>query len=362
MSQAIDHNPHSLPANLPVPEDDGGAAHLRIGTRLPRISLESTSGDRCNIDTLAAAPRVYFFYPRTGVPGQPPSLGFQGESWESIPGARGCTPQSCAFRDLYSEFQMLGVNVTGLSTSTTVHQREFKQREHVPFEFLSDSDLRLTRALSLPTFEFPVESGGPTTLIKRMAWYCERSVIRKVWYPVFPPDQCAREVLEWIRWHRAVRIEPVGPDTIGFLRSELHRNWHSTTIYSRGVRFEADSLPALVASVEGRSVGHLTYHIDRHGLEVITLASALESRGFGTALMDQAELIAREQNAKRLFLTTTNDNLAALRFYQRRGMRIARVHQGMMDRYRSMGEPVPQIGKNGIPCRDEIELEIVLEA
>lgn len=162
-----------------------------------------------------------------------------------------------------------------------------------------------------------------------------------------------------------IRVGRAGPDTIEFVRAELHRHWHSTTIYSRGVRFEADALPAFVAldaSNKNRPVGHLTYHVDQHGLEVITLAACEPGLGVGTALMNRAELEARECGAKRLFLTTTNDNLEALRFYQRRAMRIVKVHTGMMDRYRISGEPVPAIGKNGIPIHDEIELEIALES
>ncbi len=160
-----------------------------------------------------------------------------------------------------------------------------------------------------------------------------------------------------------ISVERSGPRTLEFVRNELQRNWHSTTIFSRGVRFEADALPAFVAfdpAVPDQPLGHLTYHVDAHGLEVITLAACESGLGVGTALMDRAEQEARSRGATRLFLTTTNDNLDALRFYQRRGMHIAAVHAGMMDRYRAAGEPVPAIGKHGIPLRDEIELEISL--
>lgn len=161
--------------------------------------------------------------------------------------------------------------------------------------------------------------------------------------------------------HAIICVERSGPRTLEFVRDELRRNWHSTTIFSRGVRFEADALPAFVAldpAAPNRPLGHLTYHVDHHGLEVITLAARESGRGVGTALMDHAEQEARSRGATRLFLTTTNDNLDALRFYQRRGMHIAAVHVGMMDRYRAAGEPVPGVGKHGIPLRDEIELEI----
>lgn len=186
-----------LPRNLPVPADDGACAHLP-GAAIAGVTLRSTSGKSVKLRELTESPVVLFFYPRTGVPGQPPSLGFSREEWDSIPGARGCTPQSCGFRDLHQSFLELGVRVFGISTNSPEHQLEFKERMHVPFEFLSDQELKLTRGMKLPTFEFPVESGGPTTLIKRMAWYCDRSKIQHVWYPVFPPDRNARDVLAWL--------------------------------------------------------------------------------------------------------------------------------------------------------------------
>lgn len=142
---------------------------------------------------VAQRPAVFFFYPRTGEPGKA-----AGPEWDAIPGARGCTPQSCGFRDLHRDFTKLAVAVFGVSTQDTGYQREFVERNHVPFELLSDRELLLTRALRLPTFEYPVERGGPTTLIKRMAWYVERGRIEKIWYPVFPPDRNAGAVLAWL--------------------------------------------------------------------------------------------------------------------------------------------------------------------
>ena len=164
-----------------------------------------------------------------------------------------------------------------------------------------------------------------------------------------------------MRAKAALRVEPVSAETARFVRAELLRHWLSTTIYSRGVRFEADGLPCLVAVEGGEEAGHLTYCVAGGEMEVITLAAVVPGSGAGSALMDRALDVARTHGCRRLFLTTTNDNLEALRFYQRRGMRIARVHCGMMDRYRAAGEPVPLIGKNGIPIRDEIELDISLE-
>ena len=133
------------------------------------------------------------------MPGRaPPKLG-DGTEWDAVPGLRGCTPQSCAYRDLLSDFRALGVGVYAVSTQMSEYQREFAERMHIPFPILSDSELALTRALRLPSIDMPVDSGGPTTLLRRMAWYCEHARIERVWYPVFPPDRNAAEVLAWLR-------------------------------------------------------------------------------------------------------------------------------------------------------------------
>jgi peroxiredoxin len=184
----------SLPANLPVPTDDGAADHL-TGMRFPEIALPATNGSAIRLCDLDKA--VVFTYPRTGTPDRHP-----GPDWDAIPGARGCTPHSCGFRDLRSEFDSLGVQVLGLSTQTTDFQKEFVERIHFPFPILSDASLELVRVMRLPTFEYDVAAvggGGPNTLLKRMAWYVEQGVIRHVWYPVFPPDKNAGVVLSWLR-------------------------------------------------------------------------------------------------------------------------------------------------------------------
>ena len=183
----------TLPPDLPVPVDDGAADHLR-GAAVPALALQTTSGRVVDLAVLARQPAVLFFYPRTGQAGKS-----AGRDWDLIPGARGCTPQSCGFRDLHAEFGALGVTVAGVSTQTTAYQREFVERNHVPFDLLSDAELRLTHALTLPTFEFPVPGIGPSTLIRRMAWYLESGRIAHVWYPVFPPDKNAEVVLAWLR-------------------------------------------------------------------------------------------------------------------------------------------------------------------
>jgi peroxiredoxin len=193
---------HTLPPNLPAPVDDGACDHLP-GSRVPSIRLASTGGGTVDLAEAGQRPAVLFFYPRTGEPGKA-----AGPEWDAIPGARGCTPQSCGFRDLHREFTRLGVTVLGVSTQETGYQREFVARNHVPFALLSDRDLLLTRALRLPTFEYPVERGGPTTLIKRMAWFVERGSIERIWYPVFPPDRNAGTVLAWL--HERGRVLELG--------------------------------------------------------------------------------------------------------------------------------------------------------
>ncbi len=184
-------NPHVIPEGIPVPVDDGACDHL-AGAELPPLALPSTSGREVFLPELRRA--VLFFYPRTGVPLEPAL-----DDWNWIPGARGCTPQSCGFRDLHEEFERLGVTVYGVSTQTTAFQRAFLERNRARYEILSDEALRLVRAMRLPTFHYKVESGGPDTLIRRQAWYVEEGRIAKVWYPVFPPDRNAATVLAWLR-------------------------------------------------------------------------------------------------------------------------------------------------------------------
>ena len=187
----IAHNPMVLPADLPAPEDDGAARHLN-GARLPAVALAATDGSTVDLARLTGRTVVYI-YPRTGRPGQALPTG-----WDAIPGARGCTPQSCSFRDHFADLKRLGVaQLYGLSTQDTSYQREAVERLHLPFAILSDADLRLARALNLPTFTV-----DGMTLIKRMAWVIDDGVISHVFYPVFPPDKNAEEVVAWIQSSR----------------------------------------------------------------------------------------------------------------------------------------------------------------
>jgi peroxiredoxin len=181
------HNPNFLPPDIPVPQDDGAAQHL-AGLALPNIALAATSGPPVDLSKLKGR-TVLYIYPRTGVPGVDPPPG-----WDQIPGARGCTPQSCGFRDHFAELKALGVeHVYGLSTQDVAYQREAAERLHLPFAILSDADLKLTQAIDLPTF---TTSG--MTLFKRMALVIDDGVIVKTFYPVFPPDKNAAEVIAWL--------------------------------------------------------------------------------------------------------------------------------------------------------------------
>jgi peroxiredoxin len=180
----------TLPADLPVPVDDGACDHL-VGMSVPAIALPSTAG-RDVVLAQAGKPRaVVYAYPRTGVPGEP-----SPDGWDQIPGARGCTPQSCAFRDHHRELLDLGAEVFGLSTQTTAFQQEMAARLHLPFEVLSDAELRFATALRLPTFEV-----AGMTLIRRLTLIVRRGRIEHLFYPVFPPDQSAVQTLAWLRAH-----------------------------------------------------------------------------------------------------------------------------------------------------------------
>jgi peroxiredoxin len=177
----------SLPPGLPIPEDDGAADHLP-GTRVPALQLSSTIGGTVDLAALASERLVAYVYPRTGTPGQP-----SPEGWDDLPGARGCTPQSCAYRDSLAGFDRLGSTVVGISAQSPTEQREFARREHIPFPLLSDKGLLLVDKLGLPTFE-----AAGMTLYRRLTFVAERGEIVKVFYPVFPPDRDAAAVLSWL--------------------------------------------------------------------------------------------------------------------------------------------------------------------
>ncbi len=185
------HDPTLLPENLPAPKDDGAARHLP-GMRLPDLALPATDGSAVNFARLGGRTIIYA-YPRTG------RLGAQlPTGWDAIPGARGCTPQSCGFRDHFAELQKAGVaHLFGLSTQDTAYQREAAERLHLPFAILSDEKLALARALRLPTFTV-----DGMTLLKRLTLVIDAGTITHAIYPVFPPDQSAADTLAWLQANR----------------------------------------------------------------------------------------------------------------------------------------------------------------
>jgi peroxiredoxin len=176
-----------LPPDLPVPVDDGAADHLE-GSGFPEVELELTDGSQADLPGVLGSLAVLFIYPRTGTPGEPLLPG-----WDDIPGARGCTPQSCSYRDNLQGFRRHGAAVFGLSAQTAAAQAEFRQRESIPYELLSDPGLKLRDGLGVPTFTV-----SNLTLYKRLTMIIESGRISKVFYPVFPPDQDAARVISWL--------------------------------------------------------------------------------------------------------------------------------------------------------------------
>lgn len=180
-------NLSELPKDLPAPVDDGTASHLE-GSLLPNLLLQSTDGSNVNFAGLSGR-WVIYVYPMTGRPDVR-----LPDGWDRIPGARGCTPQSCGFRDHYAELKALNTGVFGLSTQTTEYQREARDRLHLPFQLVSDSTLRLKSTMRLPTFTL-----AGMELYKRLTLIADDGRIEKIFYPVFPPDLNADEVLSWLQ-------------------------------------------------------------------------------------------------------------------------------------------------------------------
>ncbi|GLK59181.1 peroxiredoxin [Azotobacter vinelandii] len=183
-------NLHALPDDLPVPRDDGACDHLP-GTRLPTIALPATSGESVDLSGAGTPWVVVYCYPRTGKPDQEPLGGTP--AWNALPGARGCTPQSCAYRDHHAQLHALGASVYGLSAQDTEYQREAVERLHLPFRLLSDARLAFAEALRLPTFTVAGQ-----VLIRRLTLIARAGRIKKVFYPVYPADSDAERVIAWL--------------------------------------------------------------------------------------------------------------------------------------------------------------------
>lgn len=203
--ETVSHDPTQLPPDLPRPVDDGAANHLP-GAPVPPIALPATRGGALRIDRVPAGfdRLIVYAYPMTGLPGieSPPG-------WDDIPGARGCTPESCGFRDHAADLAAAGATVMGLSTQSSGYQAEAAERLRLPFPILSDERLELTRALGLPTFSIQADrahdGGGTKTLLKRLTLVIRAGRVEQVFYPVFPPDRHAAEVLSWITETSAAR-------------------------------------------------------------------------------------------------------------------------------------------------------------
>eukprot|EP01111_Echinosteliopsis_oligospora_P008187 TRINITY_DN23692_c0_g1_i1.p1 TRINITY_DN23692_c0_g1~~TRINITY_DN23692_c0_g1_i1.p1 ORF type:complete len:192 (-),score=18.04 TRINITY_DN23692_c0_g1_i1:33-608(-) len=182
----------TFPKDLPVPTDDGACNHL-VGSTIPSsLSLPTTDSDQVSLSQCPGL-TIVFCYPRTGAPNE-----IVPESWNAIPGARGCTPQACSFRDTIDELKKLGVSrVFGVSTQSSDYQREVKERLHLPYELLSDELLEFVNALKLPTFEWEGKK-----VIKRLAIAIEDGKISKCWYPIFPPNSNAADVSDWLKQRR----------------------------------------------------------------------------------------------------------------------------------------------------------------
>lgn len=178
---------NTLPDDLPVPADDGACDHL-LNSRVPSISLKSTSGTTIDISETKGTV-VIFFYPMNGKPDSPLMTG-----WNDIPGARGCTPQVCSYRDSYVSLEKLGLKVYGISSQSLADQKEARARLTLPYDLLNDSGLELTKAMKLPTFEYRT-----STYIKRITLIVRDGVVLKTFYPVFPPDKNVSDVIEWLK-------------------------------------------------------------------------------------------------------------------------------------------------------------------
>lgn len=186
-------NRFDLPDSLPVPIDDGQCAHLKVGTKFPiDILLNLPTTSKKPVDIVSQPRTIMYFYPRTGKPDQK-----LPDGWNDIPGARGCTPESCGFRDHYQELQSLGANVYGCSTQTTEYQQEVVERLNLPFDIISDSKLELLKSLNLPYFTLEELDNVP--LIKRLTIILKHDTIEHVFYPIFPSDKHSQEVVNWLK-------------------------------------------------------------------------------------------------------------------------------------------------------------------
>jgi peroxiredoxin/GNAT superfamily N-acetyltransferase len=324
----------TLPPDLPVPVDDGGAHHLP-GLPIPPLGLPSTAGRTVRLDEQEtseaekSAVTVVYVYPRTGRPDEdaPPGL-------DAIPGARGCTPQSCAYRDHHAEIRQLGGRVFGLSTQATAYQREMAERLHLPYEVLSDERLELTRALGLPTFQY-----RDWTLNRRCTLLLERGRIADVFYPVFPPDADASRVLGWLRTRRDYRVRPAVVSDLPHLpaiEEAAARVFEPLALQVLGEAGDGVSPAAfaaaqeagllwVAATPEGTPVGFALVELREPGAAHLRELDVLPEhgrRGAGRRLVREVQSWARQRGFSSVTLTTFRDVPWNAPWYQRLGFRV----------------------------------------
>jgi peroxiredoxin/ribosomal protein S18 acetylase RimI-like enzyme len=316
---AYNRDVHTLPPDLPVPADDGRASHLP-GSRLPSLALLATTGERIDLSRVPGR-AVVFAYPRSGQPNAPPLV----PDWDLIPGARGCTPQTCSFRDLASDFAQLNCQVFGLSTQDAPYQRELAERLHLPFPVLSDADLALTHTLRLPTLTVAGQ-----VLMARLAWIQRDGVIEDVAYPVFPPDRNAAEMLERVRARTAViSRRPATADDRAFARRTHHAAYRDVVERQFGKWneeqqdqfFAADWNPSTheIILAEDRPVGYcvIEHRADDVHVRELVLDVSAQGRGIGSSIIRELQqAAARDRKPIRLGTFTEN---RALSFYARFG-------------------------------------------
>lgn len=311
---------HALPADLPVPVDDGAARHL-LGTRLPAIALPTTTGERIDLAAAAAAAGTFvvYVYPATGVPGRP-----LPDGWDAIPGARGCTPQSCAFRDHARELAELGSSVVGLSAQPLEEQREFAAREHLPFPLVNDSGFTLADELGLPTFE-----AAGRRYYRRITLVAHGGRIAKVFYPVFPPQENAAQVVAWLRAERPVLhgdrllLRPATDADVPALAAILAEPdvaaWWDGYDLAR-VRADLREETTVAIVLDGAVAGWLHVHEERDPQYPsvafdIALATRLHGQGYGREALNLAIRHFIAKGHHRFTIDPAAENERAIRCY-----------------------------------------------
>jgi len=329
-----------LPDDLPVPVDDGACAHLP-GTRIPSVPLTATTGEIVNLGALPGTV-VAYVYPMIGRPDSQPLLG-----WNEIPGARGCTPQSCAFRDHHAELNSLGARVFGVSAQPLEDQKEAKVRLGLPFELLNDSRFALAEAMRLPTFEY-VKS----VFLKRITIVAMNGIIWKVFYPVFPPHRNAEDVIEWLTKRLTMPAPPVMFDVRAAMEIQSYSSKRAVEIadlYHQSVHAIDPSLYTpeqkeawaptppdyerwserlnekrpFMAIIDDRVVGFMELDADGH-IDCAYTHPEFQGMGVASALYEHVLAEARSRNINRLYVEAS---FIAKPFFEHRGFSLVRENR-----------------------------------